>query len=151
MSYAQNIMSALPDPEYDFEMYEDIPSKRLFAWGIDVVLISVLVGLAVMMSFFIAAFFLPLLYFLVSFGYRWLTLSLSSATPGMWLMAIEFRDRTGDRFDPVTAFLHTTGYAISVVTVPLQLVSVAMMLTTPRRQGLTDVILGTAAINRPVR
>lgn len=144
-------MTALPDPDYDAEMYEDIPSKRLMAWVIDVVMISVLVGLAVVMSLLVAAFFLPLLYFMVSFGYRWLTLSAASATPGMWLMAIEFRDRHGHRFDPITAFLHTAGYAFSVVTVPLQLVSVALMLTTPRRQGLTDLILGTAAVNRPVR
>jgi len=69
----------------------------------------------------------------------------------MRLMTIEFRDREGHRFDAATAFLHTAGYAFSVITVPLQLVSVAMMVTTPRRQGLTDMILGTAAINRPMR
>ena len=151
MHYAHEMMTQLPDPEYDADMYADVPSKRFMAWVIDVVLISVVVALLVMMSLFIALIFLPALYFMVSFGYRWLSLTAGSATPGMWLMAIEIRDRHGQRLDPVTAFLHTAGYAFSVVTVPLQLVSVAMMLTTARRQGLTDMVLGTAALNRPAR
>ena len=69
-----------------------------------------------------------------------------------WLYGaeIEFRDRDGQPFDGGTAFLHTAGYTFSVVTVPLQLISIVMMITTERRQGLTDIILGTAAVNRRV-
>jgi hypothetical protein len=32
---------------------------------------------------------------------------------------------------------------------PLQLISMILMLVTERGQGLTDVILGTTALNRP--
>ncbi len=145
------MMTGLPDPDYDAELYHDIPFKRLMAWLIDVIVISIIVGLLVVMSALIALFFLLAVYVSVSFLYRWLLLSSGSATLGMRLMAIEFRDRTGARFDATTAFLHTLGYAVSVFTVPLQVISVAMMLTTPRKQGLTDMVLGTAAINRPAR
>ena len=86
----------------------------------------------------------------VGFLYRWGTIAARSATPGMRMMAIEFRDRDGQRFDGGTAFLHTAGYTFSVVTVPLQLISIVMMLLTARRQGLTDIILGTAAVNNRV-
>ena len=104
-----------------------------------------------MFSLFTALFFLPLLYGIVSFLYRWSSLAARSATPGMRIMAIELRTLAGDRLDGATAFFHTAGYFFSVVTFPLQLISIAMMLFTPRRQGLSDTILGTAAINRGTR
>lgn len=151
MDFSQRMYSGLPDPDYEAELYQDVPSKRLIAWVIDVVLISMIVAVMVVLSIGIALIFLPFLYFCTSFVYRWLTIAAGSATPGMRLMAIELRTREGQRFDATEALLHTAGYAISVVTVPLQLISIVMMLTTPRRQGLTDTIMGTAAINRGVR
>ncbi|MCG6883540.1 MAG: RDD family protein [Silicimonas sp.] len=140
--------SGLPDPDYHAEFYRDVPAKRLIAWGIDVILISAIVVVLTFLGFLIPLFFLPFLYFCVSFLYRWSSLASRSATPGMRFAAIELRDRGGQPLDGGTAFLHTAGYAFSVVTFPLQLVSMAMMLMTLRRQGLTDTVLGTAAINR---
>ena len=69
----------------------------------------------------------------------------------MRLMAIEFRDRTGRRFDLATAFLHTLGYTLTIATLLLQVLSIGLMLTSARRQGLSDLVLGTVAINRPAR
>ena len=149
MSYAMT--RGLPHPDYHAELYQDVPSKRFFAWLIDVILISIVVGVLTMFSLFTALFFLPLLYGIVSFLYRWSSLAARSATPGMRIMAIELRTLAGDRLDGATAFFHTAGYFFSVVTFPLQLISIAMMLFTPRRQGLSDTILGTAAINRGTR
>ena len=140
--------SGLPDPDYQAEFYTDVPAKRLIAWVLDTLLISLIVGAAVLLGFLLPLYFLPFLYFCVSFTYRWLTIAARSATPGMRFMAIELRNREGHRLDAGQAFLHTAGYAISVITVPLQLISIVMMLLTPRRQGLTDTVLGTAAINR---
>ncbi len=140
--------SSLPDPDYQAEFYTDVPAKRLIAWVLDTLLISLIVGVAVMLGFLLPLFFLPFLYFCVSFTYRWLTIAGGSATPGMRFIAIELRNRDGRKLDGGQAFLHTAGYAFSVVTVPLQLISIIMMLLTPRRQGLTDTVLGTAAINR---
>ena len=140
--------SGLPDPDYKAEFYTDVPAKRLIAWVLDTLLISLIVGVAVMLGFLLPLFFLPFLYFCISFTYRWLTIAARSATPCMRFMAIELRNRDGHKLDGGQAFLHTAGYAFSVVTVPLQLISIVMMLLTPRRQGLTDTVLGTAAINR---
>jgi len=109
---------------------------------------SLLTGVAVLFTAFIGAFFLPLLYAVVSFLYRWWGLAAASATPGMRLTSLELRTREGLRFDGATAFLHTAGYFVSVAVFPLQLVSIVLMLISARGQGLTDHILGTAAINR---
>jgi uncharacterized RDD family membrane protein YckC len=86
---------------------------------------------------------------MVGFLYRWATLATGSATWGMRLMAITLRDRDGDRLDPATAFAHVMGYTVSMALFPLQLASIAVMFALGRGQGLTDLVLGTAAINRP--
>ena len=93
-------------------------------------------------------FFFPLLILAVGFVYRTLTLAGGSATWGMRLFAIEFRTMHGERFDLGTAFAHTLGYSISLTVFPAQAVSMILMLTTPRGQGLTDHVLGTVAMNR---
>lgn len=140
--------TALPDADYDAEFYADVPAKRLMAWVIDVAIIAAITLILTLLGFFLPLFFLPLLFAVVSFLYRWATITGGSATIGMRFMAIELRNRQGDRLSGSVAFLHTLGYVISIATVPLQLVSIIMMLTTPRRQGLTDMVLGTAAVNR---
>lgn len=138
----------LPDPETQPEFYADIPLKRLIAWVVDALLIAVLTAVAVPFTAFTGLFFLPFLYLVIGFLYRWFTLSGRSATPGMRLVAIEFRTAMGERFDSGAAFLHTLGYTVSVTVFPLQLVSMVLMLVSARRQGLTDHVMGTAAINR---
>lgn len=143
--------TGLPDPEYMDQMYRDVPSKRFFAWVIDVILISIITGVLTLFTFMTALFFLPLLYGVTSFLYRWGTIASSSATPGMRIMAIGLRTAEGERLSGSMAFLHTAGYFFSVVTFPLQLISIVMMLTTARRQGLTDAVLGTAALNNNTR
>jgi uncharacterized RDD family membrane protein YckC len=138
----------LPDPDTDPALYEDVPTKRLFAWVVDVIIIALLTAIVVPFTLFTAFFFLPVLYAVISFLYRWVSLSRSSATPGMRLMAIELRDRMGERLDAGQSLLHTIGYFVSVAVFPLQLVSIALMLISARRQGLTDHVMGTAALNR---
>ena len=151
MSMIADVRPGLPDIETETEFYEGVPAKRLFAWAVDVVLIAILSVLSLPLTAFAGLFFFPLLYFLVGFLYRWVALSRSSATPGMRFAAIEVRDASGGRLDTGTALLHTAGYTASVAMFPAQLVSIALMLVTPRRQGLTDLILGTAAIRRMAR
>lgn len=139
---------ALPEPETHPELYADTVSKRFIAWVVDVLLISVVTMLIVPFTAFTALFFLPLLYAAISFLYRWWSLASRSATPGMRLTSIELRTSTGQRLDTGTALLHTAGYFVSVAIFPLQLISIILMLMSGRKQGLTDHILGTAAINR---
>ncbi|MBI1218051.1 MAG: RDD family protein [Rhodobacteraceae bacterium] len=141
----------LPDPDFQAEFYRDVPAKRLFAWAIDTVVVAVMVALIVPLTAFVALFFLPLLFLTLNFLYRWVTLSSGSATWGMRLAAIEFRRIDGTRFDAITAFLHTLGYTLSISSVLPQLVSVVLMATGPRAQGLSDLVLGTVAINRAGR
>ena len=138
----------LPDPERHAEFYDGVPAKRLFAWVVDVVLITLLTVLALPLTAFTGLFYFPLLYFMVGILYRWVALTRFSATPGMRFAAIELRGADGERLDGGTALLHTGGYAASVAVFPAQLVSIALMLVTPRRQGLTDLVLGTAALRR---
>jgi uncharacterized RDD family membrane protein YckC len=143
--------SLLPDPDRHGAFYAGTAPRRALAWVIDTVLTAILTALIVPFTAFTALFFLPVLYAAVNAVWRWGFLAGASATPGMWLTGIEFRRHDGQRFDGVTAFLHTAGYVTSWIFVLPQVASVALMATTARGQGLTDIILGTAAINRPGR
>jgi uncharacterized RDD family membrane protein YckC len=137
----------LPDPEISPELYADVPLKRFLAWIVDFIVIAVLTAIVLPFTFFTGLFFLPVLFLFVGFLYRWATIASGSATWGMRLAAIELRDAAGARLDSGTAFLHTLGYTVSVSVFPLQLVSIVLMLVSDRRQGLTDHVLGTAALN----
>ncbi|MCA3438681.1 MAG: RDD family protein [Rhodobacter sp.] len=143
--------TTLPDPDHQAGFYADVPIKRALAWVVDAILIAIMTMVVVPFTLFLSLFFLPLLYLTISFLYRTISLARHSATPGMRLMAIEFRDRTGAKFDPGTAFLHTLGYTLTISTLLPQLLSMGLMLTTARGQGLTDLVLGTVAINKPAR
>ena len=143
--------TTLPDPDHQAGFYADVPIKRALAWVVDAILIAIMTMVVVPFTLFLSLFFLPLLYLTISFLYRTISLARHSATPGMRLMAIEFRDRTGAKFDLGTAFLHTLGYTLTISTLLPQLLSMGLMLTTARGQGLTDLVLGTVAINKPAR
>jgi len=138
----------LPDPHSQPEFYADVPLKRLIAWLIDTILIAVLSALIVPFTFFTGLFFFPFLMLVIGFAYRVVMLANGSATLGMRLTAIEFRDAQGAKFDLQTAFMHTLGYSFSIAIVPVQMVSIVLMLTTERAQGLSDHMLGTVALNR---
>jgi len=137
-----------PDPDTHPQFYDGVPAKRLLAWGIDTVIILMLVMVVIPFTAFIGLFFLPFLYLVLGFAYRVVTLARGSATWGMRFMAIELRTREDDTFDTSDAFLHTLGYTISIGMPLLQLISVVLMLSSERRQGLTDMVMGTVALNR---
>ena len=137
-----------PDPDIPPQFYEGVPSKRLLAWGVDTLILGVLTLLTIPFTLFISLFFLPFVFFMINFAYRVVTLSRGSATWGMRVMAIELRDAQDAPFDVSQAFLHTLGYSLSILIAPLQLISMVLMLSTERRQGLTDILMGTVALNR---
>ncbi|WP_054304450.1 RDD family protein [Gemmobacter sp. LW-1] len=147
--YANSEDHFLPDPERHAEFYEGVTMKRGLAWVVDVILTAIITAMIVPFTAFTALFFLPLLYLCVSFAYRVLTLASASATPGMRLMNITFLTRNGEKFDFAHAFLHTLGYTLSIGTLLVQVLSVFLMATSSRGQGLSDHVLGTVAINRP--
>lgn len=141
--------TGLPDPTHQAGFYASVPAKRLLAWVADTLLILFLCLLALPFTAFVALFFFPAFYLVVGFVYRSLTLTGQSATWGMRLMAIEFRDHHGQRFGFGTALAHTLGYSMSMAFVLPQVISAVLMVASPRGQGLTDLVLGSAAINRP--
>lgn len=138
----------LPDPERDAEFYADVPLKRAFAWVIDAAVILGITLLAIPLTFFAALFFLPLLWLVLSFAYRVVTLARGSATWGMRFMGIELRTHRGERFDLPEAFMHTLVYSVCMAFVLPQVVSAVLMLTTARGQGLPDLAVGSTALNR---
>lgn len=146
---AQTLHLGLPDPATKPQFYDGVLFKRAAAWGIDVVLVAFLCVLVLPFTAFTGLFFFPFLMLIVGFLYRWFTIAGKSATWGMRMMGIELRDHEGLRLQSGTALAHTAGYTFSVAMAPLQLISVIMMIVTVRKQGLTDHLLGTAAINSP--
>ena len=148
--YADTLNPGLPDPVAEPQFYAGVNTKRLIAWLFDAVMIALLCALIVPFTAFTAVFFFPLLWIVTGFLYRWATLAGGSATWGMRLMSIELREADGLRLSGGMAFVHTLGYSVSVAVAPLQLISVLAMIALGRGQGLTDLILGTAMINRPV-
>jgi uncharacterized RDD family membrane protein YckC len=140
----------LPDPVTKPQFYTGVLAKRAAAWVFDVVLVGILCVIIVPFTVFTALLFFPFLMLVVGFIYRWFTIASKSSTWGMRLMGIELRDHDGLRLDSQSALMHTAGYSFSMAMAPLQLVSVLMMLLSERKQGLTDHLLGTTAINKPV-
>ena len=153
--YREGIMTEYswhtPDPVTQPEFYSDVPAKRLIAWVVDTIVIIGLCLLILPLTGFVGIFVLPALFLTVGFAYRVITIARGSATWGMRLTAIEFRRMDGQPFDLSMAFLHTLGYSVSMAFVVLQVISVVLMMTTDRAQGLSDHILGTVAINRKAR
>ncbi|MDG1127622.1 hypothetical protein A8B83_18425 [Rhodobacteraceae bacterium EhC02] len=138
----------LPDPVIQPEFYADVPMKRLLAWLVDTILIALICLLILPFTAFTGLFFFPLLMLMVGFAYRVITIANRSATWGMRLMAIEFRTAQGERFGLGLATLHTLGTSFSFALPVLQVISVVLMMTTARGQGLTDHLLGSVALNR---
>lgn len=141
-------MSHLPDPFRQPQFYDAVPAKRLIAWLIDSLVIVALCAGVVLLTAFVGLLIWPFLYLVLGFAYRVVTLANGSATWGMRFAGIELRDDRGARFDIGLALAHTAGYTLSFAVPILQVISVVMMLTGSRGQGLTDTVLGTVALNR---
>ena len=141
-------MTAIPDPQVQPEFYKDVPLKRLLAWAVDAVLTLLACLVILPFTAFTGIFFFPFLFLVVGFVYRTITIANASATWGMRLFAIELRRADGSRFDSGAAFAHPLGYTLSWMVPAFQLISVIMMASTERGQGLSDHVLGTVMINR---
>lgn len=141
-------MTALPDPDLQPDFYASVPAKRLLAWGIDAVITGLACVIVLPFTAFTGIFFFPFLFLVVGFAYRTVTIANGSATWGMRVAAIELRKSDGAEMDLGSAFAHTLGYTLSWTVPVFQLISVIMMATTARGQGLSDHVLGTAMVNK---
>ncbi len=143
-----------PNPHTHADFYTDVPSKRLIAWVIDLGFTAILSApfmlpiLLLGALLFFPLLLLPVIWACVGFLYRWTTISSGSATWGMRIMAIELRDIHGQRLSGTTAFLHTLGSTLSFCFAVVQAVSIFLMATSERGQGLTDMVLGTTMLNK---
>ncbi|MDH5797014.1 MAG: RDD family protein [Paracoccaceae bacterium] len=142
-------ISRLPDPAEYPAAYRGVLIKRFFAFLIDSMIITLILLALIPLTAFIALFFLGIIAILLNFFYRSISLTNRSATPGMRMMGIEFRDNEAQRFSSGMAMLHTLLFMLCMSTMVPQLVSVIMMLVSSRSQGLYDLFLGTAVVNRP--
>lgn len=147
-------MAGLPDPETAPQFYDGVPTRRFFAWVIDLVIILA-AGVPLALVFGLATLGLGFALFPVivagfGFFYRVATIAQGSATWGMRFAGIELRRGDGTRFDVMTALLHTAIYTVAFSVVVLQMLSCLTILFSRYRQGLNDLVLGTTAINRPL-
>ena len=106
-------MPHLPDPSRQPQFYASVPTKRLIAWLIDLVLTVVLCVLVLPLTAFLGLFFWPLMLLVIGFAYRVVTLATGSATWGMRFAGVELRDAQGARLDLSLALAHTVGYSVS--------------------------------------
>lgn len=148
MTASHAALPGLPDPGLCPEAYDGVNGRRALAWLIDMALIGGLSGLLIPFTAFTALLFFPVFMMGIGLLYRWLTIAVTSATPGMWMAGIELREFDGQPLSGGTALMHTLGYTLSVAMAPLQLISVILMVALGRGQGLSDLALGTAALRR---
>ena len=151
MPQVRDPMTQLPDPITQSSFYTNVPAKRLLAWIFDAVFVLGLCLVVLPFTGFLGIFFLPLLWLVVGFAYRTITISNNSATWGMRITSIELRNSSGAKLDFTEAALHTFGYTISIGMFLLQAASIILMCASLRGQSLTDHVLGTVMLNRLAR
>ena len=144
---------ALPDPERDGQFYEGVPLRRLAAFVIDFIVILLLTMLSMFIvalaTFGLGTVLFFLVFSLTGFAYRWIMLFKRSATVGMLLTGIEIRRADGEKMDRASAFLHTVGFLVTFFFAPLLIIGWFLMMSDPYKRVMHDLVLGSAAINRP--
>ncbi|MEP5760379.1 MAG: RDD family protein [Litoreibacter sp.] len=140
---------SLPDPIAQPEFYQGTAVKRFFSWMIDLVIIFLISAVIATLPFFIGWFFFPLIFLATQMIYCIGSLSRQSSTPGMRLMNIELRGPNGGYLQPGEAALHTIAYVVSMGFVIPQLITLALIMISPKGQGLHDLIVGATVINVP--
>jgi uncharacterized RDD family membrane protein YckC len=146
----------VPDPVRDSQFYEGVPMRRLVAFCIDIFVVLALWCIVLIFGFLISVLTLGLaaplavaVFAAADFLYRWAMLAERSATVGMLVTGLEVRDATGDRLNPILAFLHVAGFYVSVFVTPLLVIGWLLMATSPLRRLLHDLVIGAVVINRP--
>lgn len=138
----------LPDPARDPGYYADLVPRRALAWVVDVLVTLALLLAVLVLTLLIAAFAFPLVWIAIAIAYRYVMLTRYDATLGMMLAGLRLRRLDGSRPEPVRILWHAALYSAAMATVVGQIASVALLLTTPYRQGLNDLILGTTMVHR---
>lgn len=154
MYQTQTDIPALPDPQTAPELFEGLLTRRVFAFVIDVIVMSMMI-VAFSLVGLIAGF--------LTFGLGWLALTVvvpasivlyyaatlgspRRATLGMQAMDIVLTPTRGQPLDGWMAFIHAGVFWITTwISWP---VSLLFALFTPRRQMIHDLITGTLMLRR---
>lgn len=139
---------SLPDPEFDQAFYDGVPAKRLFAWIVDVIIVTTVTFALGLFTLSLLWWVWPLVFVTVDLVYRIGTIASGGATLGMRLMSIELRGPTGAYLTRGEAVVHTLLYMVAMGFVVLQAISILMIVIGARHQALHDLLIGSAAINR---
>jgi uncharacterized RDD family membrane protein YckC len=130
--------------------FSGVRTRRIFAFCLDFILVSIVVGL-LWTGLFIAtlglsALLLPPLFPFVAFFYNGFTVSGSKmATPGMRAMDLEIRTIDGYRVSFITAAVHAVLLYVSWMFPPIFLIS----LFTSDKRCLHDIVAGVIVVRRP--
>ena len=144
----------LPDPVTAPELFEGVLTRRVIAYIIDLVIMSIaasvlaIVGLiAGFLTFGLAWLVLPFAIPLLILGYYAVTLgSPARATVGMQVMDIVLTPARGRPLDGWKILIHPIVFWITVwVAWPFSLV---IALVTPRREMVQDLVTGTLMLRR---
>ncbi|MEM8814161.1 MAG: RDD family protein [Pseudomonadota bacterium] len=141
------------DPVSQPELFEDVRRRRVFAYLIDLVLVSILVIIAAAVVAVVGVLTLGLgwlLYGILVPGtallYIAFTLgSSAAATPGMRFMGLQLRLWYGPKPYMLLAVMHAIlFYAFNLILTPF---IVLVSLFNERKRLLHDIVLGTVVIN----
>lgn len=140
----------LPDPQSSPELFEGLLKRRVFAYLIDLVILSIIVMVVFVLSLFSALIAMPLLLVfavpLSVVGYYGLTLgSTKRATIGMGIMDIVLTPVRKTPLNGWRAFAHPMVFWLTCWILPI---SLFVVLFTPRRQMLHDLIVGVLMVRR---
>jgi uncharacterized RDD family membrane protein YckC len=154
MNQTDTARPALPDPATAPELFEGVLTRRVIAFVIDVVVMSLMIVVFSLIGL-IAGF--------LTFGLAWLALivvvpativlyygatlgSARRATMGMQAMDIVLTPTRGQPLDGWMAIIHAAVFWLTTwISWP---VSLLFALFTPRRQMIHDLIVGTLMVRR---
>lgn len=141
------------DPSAFPELYDSVRTRRVLAFGIDVVLISIFTLVAAVFVFLLG---------IVTLGLGWLLFPMlwpgiailyhllafvggASATPGMRLMGLQIRLWYGPRIYALIGLMHAILFYVSVTFLtPFVLL---FSLVSDRKRLLHDLVLGTVVVD----
>ena len=145
-----NPISFFASPDLPAAAFAGVRTRRILAFGLDFVLVSVVAMLLFSGLFVVtlglAAFLLPPLWPFVAFFYNGFSVSgRHMATPGMRLFDLEIRAVDGTPVGFVVAGIHAALLYASWLFPPIFLAS----LVTPDKRCLHDIFAGVIVVRRP--
>ncbi len=136
-------------------LLKDVRKKRVFAFCLDFIAISLLYVVLSIPLFFVGILTLGLGFLL--YGILWQVIALfycsltlggpNAATPGMRAMGLQMRTLSGTKPYPVLAGFHVILFYCSVVIITPFVLLISLF--SNKKRLLHDILLGTVIINAP--